>query len=94
MKKYPLKSRLHAWDLSKAQMVLRRLVMDRDQNLHEIMAEFVYSMHGKDYGLNPISMIRRVSVDKESFFCSEIVAMALKRIHVLQKRKARMRIYR
>jgi hypothetical protein len=41
-------------------------------------------MDGKDYGLNPGAFIRRKDTAvKESFFCSEVVAMAYKRVGLL-----------
>lgn len=39
---------------------------------------------GKPYGLNPMKMLRKTSVtDKPSYFCSELVASAYKRLQLL-----------
>jgi len=84
VKKYPLRGRLMAWDLSDAQVVWRHLKIERTPEFQAQLRDFVADMDGKQYGLNPINMIRRVSVqEKDSFFCSEIVAMALKKVGAL-----------
>jgi hypothetical protein len=45
---------------------------------------FTDEMDGKEYGLNMMHLIRKSSdASKDSYFCSEIVAMAYKRVGLL-----------
>lgn len=81
---YGLRRRLLSWDLSNAKVVIRRLTIDRSDHTKNVLRDFCVEVDGKPYGLNPIKMLRKTSItDKPSYFCSELVASAFKRLQLL-----------
>jgi len=86
---YPLKSRLRAWHLSGAYIVIRRLIYEKMSKgkIEKALQDFTSDAEGKSYGLNPIKLLRRKAEDKpsETYFCSELVASAYQTLGVLPK---------
>lgn len=84
VRRYGLRRRLLAWNMSKAKVVWRRLYMQRTTESQKCMEDFTKEVDGMPYALNPIKLLRRRSVaEKETYFCSELVASSYKRLGVL-----------
>ena len=80
--KYRLRTRFLAWNMSNAELVVRRLNCERSKESLISIVSLMHELDGKKYGLNPLEMVRGRSdsqMTKDSYFCSEIVAMAYKR---------------
>jgi len=94
---YPLRSRLRAWHLSGAIMVVRRLKHGTlsSGEVAEVLQDFAGTAEGKGYGLNPIKLLRRKAENAplETYFCSELVASAYKKIGVLPESVAASNYY-
>ncbi len=86
---YPLRKRLTAWNVSGAEIVYRHLNMSRTENRLRALGHFVAENDGKPYSITPGKLFRsrntRGGSEKQAdaFFCSELVAGALKSIGAL-----------
>ena len=83
---YSLKRRLTAWSSYAEEIALRRLKISRSFDIIKRLVRFADRVDGFKYNLNPVDIFRRTSVDEDqrnSFFCSELVAAAFKAIGVL-----------
>jgi hypothetical protein len=85
---YPLRRRLLAWSSCGAHLAYRPLRMTRTRTTATALADFVALNDGKPYSFTPAKLLRRTSTvdengETEAFFCSELVASALKSIGAL-----------
>eukprot|EP00471_Norrisiella_sphaerica_P006890 CAMPEP_0184484586 /NCGR_PEP_ID=MMETSP0113_2-20130426/6286_1 /TAXON_ID=91329 /ORGANISM="Norrisiella sphaerica, Strain BC52" /LENGTH=565 /DNA_ID=CAMNT_0026865635 /DNA_START=338 /DNA_END=2035 /DNA_ORIENTATION=- len=86
---YPLKSRLRAWHLSGAVIVIRCLSFAHKQKstVYKQLQDFGSDAEGKGYALNPLKLLKRKGEgpQQESYFCSELVASAYQTIGFLPR---------
>jgi hypothetical protein len=77
-------------------IVYRKLYSRREHQFNEVLEDFVRQTLGKPFKINPIKLLRSTNdwdqaekiKDTKSFFCSELVATALKRLGLLEPEKA------
>lgn len=71
VRKYPLKTRLRAWNLSKATICMRKLSFNRTREVLEKLGNFVQTVDGLAYGLTPMKLLRKTPVEtQDNYFCS------------------------
>lgn len=84
---YPLMTRVRAWHLSGAVMVVRQLRLPKEFSKTETerkLQHFTQEEEGKGYGLNPLKLLRRKAENTHNtYFCSELVASAYQTLGVL-----------
>mmetsp|Transcript_13679 Transcript_13679/g.19111 ORF Transcript_13679/g.19111 Transcript_13679/m.19111 type:complete len:618 (-) Transcript_13679:121-1974(-) len=95
---YPLRSRLRAWHLSGAVMVIRRLAFGHKEKevVYQQLQEFASEAEGKNYGLSPLKLLRRKASptsQETTYFCSELVASAYQMIGFLPSSAAASTYY-
>jgi len=85
---HSLRSRLHEWYLTNAQISYRRLRCVRDTRFHIRTNSFLEKVQGLKYGYSITSLMLnrkdRWLADKSKFFCSELVAAFYKHLGFIQ----------
>ena len=77
-------------------IVYRKLKTVRDENFALVIQDFMRQTLGKPFKLNPVKLLRKVNYhdsaqiikETKSFFCSELVATAYKRLGLLEQARA------
>eukprot|EP01017_Pseudomicrothorax_dubius_P016314 TRINITY_DN1850_c0_g1_i8.p1 TRINITY_DN1850_c0_g1~~TRINITY_DN1850_c0_g1_i8.p1 ORF type:complete len:269 (-),score=51.52 TRINITY_DN1850_c0_g1_i8:111-917(-) len=78
------------WYLLATRMVVRRLYCNRDNKFYERLENFVNNAYGKAYQISAQKLVNTMSIiaknesfEGRTFFCSELVAAAYKRVGLL-----------
>ncbi len=84
------------WHSLYNRIVYRKLAHSRTSKFTEILEDFIRQTLGKPFKINPIKLLRATNEndhshkikDSKSFFCSELVATAYKRLGLLDHQRA------
>jgi uncharacterized protein YycO len=79
-----------------SRVVYRRLSCERTREFNQIVDDFIKQALGKPFKLNPMKLFRnkndqdsaQIIKETKSYFCSELVATAYKRLGLLEPEKA------
>lgn len=75
------------WHKLSSRLILRRLIVDRTDEMMLKLEEFVKKVDGKKFKISPVKLLQRNSREmpgeEANFFCSELVASAYKSMGLL-----------
>lgn len=82
---------MYSWHLLYTRLTFKKVRWDRNEQSLKRLNEFIEKVRGMDYNLSAGKLMRnrqdKDPKNKKGFFCSELIATALKEIEVLDKSK-------